>query len=129
MRHILFAGTSAAAALALLGSSAGACAQGFGAKPGAWENTITVSGIVIPPDVLAKMPPERRAMVEQQTGANGGRGQPQVRRTCVTKEMLEKGFTANPDSSCTAETVTRSSTKLAMKTTCTAPIFFFYMSW
>ena len=96
MPKVLFVAPFVAAAAVLMGAPTDAPAQTFGAKPGAWENTITVSGLTIPPDVLAKMPPDRRAIVEQQLSADGAAGQPSVRRTCVTKETLEKGFTPNP---------------------------------
>jgi hypothetical protein len=95
-------------------------AQTFEAKPGAWENSVTMSGLAIPPEVLAKMPPDRRAIVEQQMSANGG--QTTVRKMCVTKDDMEKGFMQSPNSSCTVETVSKTSTKLLMKTTCTAPV-------
>jgi hypothetical protein len=102
-------------------TSTSASAQSFGAKPGAWETTVTMSGMTIPPEVLAKMPPDRRAIVEQQLSANGG-GQSTVRKSCITKEDLDKGFMPNPNSSCTVQTVSQTSTKLVMKTTCTAPV-------
>lgn len=95
-------------------------AQSFGAKPGAWETTVTMSGMTIPPEVLAKMPPDRRAIVEQQLSANGG--QSTVRKSCITKEDLAKGFNPNPNSSCTVQTVSQTSTKLVMTTSCTAPV-------
>jgi hypothetical protein len=96
-------------------------AQSFGVKPGAWENTVTIAGLTIPPDVLAKMPPERRAMVEQQLGANGG-GQPQVHRRCVKQEDLDQAFMPNTRSSCEIEVVSRTTTKIVMHTTCSSPV-------
>jgi hypothetical protein len=113
LRTVLFA-----AALGLL--AVDASAEGFGAKPGAWENTVTTSGLTIPPEVLAKMPPDRRAMVEQQLSANSG--QSQVRRVCITKEKLEQGFTPSANSSCTVQTVSRTASKMVMTTTCTSPV-------
>ena len=41
----------------------------------------------IPPDVLAKMPPEQRARVE---AAMKGGPSTDVRKECITKEKLEK---------------------------------------
>jgi hypothetical protein len=114
LKTVLFA-----AALGLVGVDA--AAEGFGAKPGAWENTVTTSGLTIPPEVLARMPPDRRAMVEQQLAANGG-AQPQIRKVCITQEKLEQGFTPSANSSCTVQTVSRTATKLVMTTTCAAPV-------
>ena len=98
-----------------------ASAQAFDAKPGAWETTVTTSGMTIPPDMLAKMTPERRAMAEQRMAAIGA-GQPQVRKSCVRQADLEKGFVPPPQVGCTVETVSRTSTKLVMTTTCTTPV-------
>jgi hypothetical protein len=94
-------------------------AQSFGAKPGAWETTVTVSGLSIPPEVLAKMPPDRRAMVEQKLAENGG-GTPTVRKTCVTKENMEKGFLSrNQDPNCKVTVVSQTATKIVMTNVCT----------
>jgi hypothetical protein len=112
---------AACLAVAAALTSTSASAQSFGAKPGAWETTVTMAGMTIPPEVLAKMPPDRRAIVEQQLSANGG-GQPTVRKICMTKEDLSKGFMPNPNTSCTVQTVSQTSTKLVMSTTCTAPV-------
>jgi hypothetical protein len=111
---------SACLAVAAALASTSANAQSFGAKPGAWETTVTMSGMTIPPEVLAKMPPDRRAIVEQQLSANNG--QATVSKACITKEDLSKGFMPNPNSSCTVQTVSQTSTKLVMNTTCTAPV-------
>ena len=97
----------------LVGVHAAATAQSFAAKPGAWEMTTTMSGAIIPPDVLAKMPPERRAMVEQRMA------QGQTRKSCVKQEDLDQDRFLRQDSGCTVKTVTRTPTKLVMATTCT----------
>ena len=108
--------TCAAACVVLLASSA-AHAESFNAKPGAWEMTTTMTGLTIPPDVLAKMPPERRAMIEKRM-ADGSA--PQTRKSCVKKEDLDQDrFMQSADASCTVKTVSRTSTKLVMATTCT----------
>lgn len=120
MMKILRVAPALCLALTSLVSSA-ALAQSFGVKPGAWENTLTVSGLTIPPEVLAKMPPDRRAMVEQQLSANGG-GQPQVHKRCVKQEDIDKGFTPNANSSCKIDVVSRTATKMLMNTTCSSPV-------
>jgi hypothetical protein len=96
-------------------------AQTFNAKPGAWETTVTTSGLTIPPDTLARMPPDRRALVEQKMAAIGA-GRPQVRRSCVSQADLQKGFAPPSSASCTVKTVSKTSTRLAMTTTCTEPV-------
>ncbi len=104
---ILFAGSIASPA----------AAQSFDVKPGAWEMTTTISGNVIAPDALAKMPADRRALVEQRM-AEGNT--PRTRRACVKKEDLEQDrFLESQSADCTVRTVSRSGTKLVMATTCT----------
>ncbi|MGA2360569.1 MAG: hypothetical protein ABSF66_16325 [Terriglobales bacterium] len=62
-------------------------------KEGLWEMTVThsMSGMPampdIPPDVLAKMPPEQRARMEAMM--KGGPST-DVRKECITKEKIEK---------------------------------------
>ena len=60
-------------------------------KEGLWEMTMThsMTGMPavpnIPPDALAKLPPEQRARVEAMM-----KGGPNVQKVCITKEKLEK---------------------------------------
>ena len=98
-----------------------ASAQTFNARPGVWETTVTTSGVSVPPELLAKMPPDRRALVEQKLAAIGA-GQAQVRKSCVKQADLQKGFAPLPHDGCTVRTVSRSSTKIVMATTCTTPV-------
>ena len=106
----------ATAVMAVTMTSA-AQAQTFNAKPGAWEMTTSMTGAMIPPDVLAKMPPERRAMIEKRM-ADGQT--PQVRKSCIRKEDLAQDrFMQSTDANCTVKTVSRTPTKLTMATTCT----------
>ncbi len=62
-------------------------------KEGLWEITVThsMSGMPampsIPPDALAKMPPEQRARIEAMM--KGG-ASTDVHKDCITKEKLEK---------------------------------------
>ena len=98
-------------------------ADSFNARPGAWENTVTTStsGMVIPPEALAKMPPERRAMVEKMMGdKNGGGGSTRTQKTCVKKEDLDQGrFLTRTREGCKVDVITRTPTRLVAKTTCT----------
>jgi hypothetical protein len=91
-------------------------------KEGLWEMTVThsMTGIPaapnIPPDTLAKMPPEQRARIEAMM-----KGTPttDVRKECVTKEKLENNsaFSANRGS-CTRTLVNSTNSKLEVKFHC-----------
>lgn len=89
-------------------------------KEGLWEVTVThsMSGMPaapnIPPDALAKMPPEQRARIEAMT-----KGTPDVRKECVTKEKLAKNaaFSANRGD-CTRTVTNSTGSKLEMKVHC-----------
>ena len=91
-------------------------------KEGLWEVTVTHSmtpmpGMPnIPPDVLAKMPPEQRARMEAMMK---GRASTDVRKDCVTKEKLEKrtAFSDNREG-CTRTVVNSSGSKLEIKLHC-----------
>ena len=91
-------------------------------KEGLWEMTVThsMTGIPaapnIPPDTLAKMPPEQRARIEAMM-----KGTPitDVRKECVTKEKLgnNSAFSANRGS-CTRTFVNSTNSKLEVKFHC-----------
>lgn len=95
-------------------------AQSLDAKPGAWETTVKsdMHGSMIPPDALAKMPPERRAMVEKMMAE----GRSSTNRTCVKKEDLDAGrFDRQQRAGCKVDIVTRTSKKIVGTTTCASP--------
>lgn len=75
----------------LIGAPPAARADSLKAKPGAWEMTFTTqsSGMLVPPDVLAAMPPEQRAKVEQSMQARAGKPTIHSVKTCITKEDLD----------------------------------------
>jgi hypothetical protein len=91
-------------------------------KEGLWEMTVThsMTGMPampsIPPDALAKMPPEQRARIEAMM-----KGGPttDVRKECVTKEKLEKqsAFSDNRKE-CTRTVLNSTSSKLEIKIHC-----------
>jgi hypothetical protein len=91
-------------------------------KEGLWEVTVThsMTGMPampnIPPDALAKMPPEQRARMEAMM--KGG-ATTDVRKECVTKEKLEKhsAFSANRGD-CTRTVVNSTGSKLEVKFHC-----------
>ena len=89
-------------------------------KEGLWEITMThsMTGMPampnIPPDVLAKMPPEQRARIEAMT-----KGTPDVRKECVTKEKLEKHSAfGNNRGECTRTVISSTGRKLEVKFHC-----------
>ena len=91
-------------------------------KEGLWEVTSThsMTGMPampnIPPEALAKMPPEQRARVEAMM--KGG-ASTDVRKECVTKEKLEKrsAFSDNRGD-CTRTVVHSTGSKLELKFHC-----------
>ena len=92
------------------------------AKEGLWEVTVThsMSGMPappnLPPDALAKLPPDQRARIE---GMMKGTPTTDVRKECVTKEKLAKNaaFSANRGE-CTRTVVTSTGKKLEAKFHC-----------
>ena len=112
----------ASISLAALACAALLLADTLNVKPGQWEATSTVqtSGLPpIPPEVLEKMTPEQRQMMEQRMKCN------QTPRTttgksCITKEQIEKGFdVGDSDQSCTRTVVSSTSSKQEIKIECT----------
>jgi len=91
-------------------------------KEGLWEVTVThsMSGMptapAIPADALAKMPPEQRGRIEAMM--KGGPST-DVRKSCVTKDKLEKhsAFSDNRGD-CTRTVVTSTGSKLEVKFHC-----------
>ena len=91
-------------------------------KEGLWEVTVThsMSGMPaapsIPPDALAKMPPEQRARIEAMM--KGG-ASTDVRKECVTKEKLQKHSAfSNNRGDCTRTVVSSTGSKMEVKFHC-----------
>jgi hypothetical protein len=92
-------------------------------KFGLWEmnNTINVTGMpAIPPDVLAKMPPEQRArMEERMKNYGGGPGRAHTYKSCFTKKKLEEGMGFDDQKQqCKRKIISSSSTQLEMQVEC-----------
>jgi hypothetical protein len=92
-------------------------------KEGLWEMTVThsMTGMpAIPPDTLAKMPPEQRARVEaamKQSGMGGPTAD--VHKECVTKEKLDKQSAFSDDrKECTRTVLNSTGSKLEIKVHC-----------
>jgi uncharacterized protein DUF3617 len=97
--------------------------QALDIKLGLWEitSTVAMTGMPampnIPPDVLAKMPPEQRAKMQ---AAMGGSPTTTVRKVCITKEKMDKQTAFNDErKNCTRTVVSSSSSKLDIKMQCT----------
>jgi hypothetical protein len=105
-----------------------ALADSLDVKPGAWDmsSTTLTSGSLIPPDTLAKMPPEQRAKIEQSMQARSGKPITHTSKECVTQEDLDqdrmlKEQHEDGDLQCTRRVVSKSSRKLVIERTCPAP--------
>ena len=117
LRHIIFA----VAAVALTPLSH---AEGFNVRTGAWEVTTasTVSGMPVPKDALARMPPEQRAKIEAAMAARAGKTSASTSTTCVTKEDLERGqLTKSGDARCTRKVIAQTASRYEMEETCAGP--------
>ena len=69
----------------------------------------------IPPDVLARLTNEQRALMEERL-----KGKPITRKTCVKREDMDKPLTmGNDDKACTRTLVTSSGSKQEIHVECT----------
>jgi hypothetical protein len=91
-------------------------------KEGLWEMTVThsMTGMPavpnLPPDALAKLPPEQRARVE---ALMKGGASTDVHKECITKEKLEKHSAfSNNRGDCTRTVVNSTGSKLEVKFHC-----------
>ncbi|MGO9863806.1 MAG: DUF3617 domain-containing protein [Terriglobales bacterium] len=95
-------------------------------KLGLWENTVThsITGMpampAIPPDTLAKMPPEQRARIEAMMKQSGmGGPATDVHKECITQEKLDKQSAFDvTQHGCTRTVVTSTASKLELKIHC-----------
>ncbi len=110
--------------------SAGA-GESFAVKPGAWEISMTTqtSGTLIPPDVLAQLPPERRARVEESMKARAARPKTHISKECLTQEDLDrhnilKGAEDEDIDShqCMVKVLSKTSRKVELEKTCSVPV-------
>lgn len=111
------------------GQLTSAHAESLNAKTGAWEMTHTTisTGTLIPPDVLAKMPPDRRTQIEESMKARSGKPTTFSTKECITKDDLDQNrmIKDNEDEEegvqCTTKVTVKSAGKLVMDRTCPAP--------
>jgi hypothetical protein len=99
--------------------------QPLDVKLGLWETTFTTetSGMPpIPPEMMSKMTPEQKARMEAAMAARQGQGpHTQTRKSCVTKEDLNKAIwdRDKEDPDCKKTIVTSTSHKVEAKLECT----------
>jgi hypothetical protein len=101
-------------------------AASFNAKPGAWQmsmNTLIV-GTPLSPEVLATMPPEKRAKVEKAMKERAAKPITLTHKICVTQENLDQDRiieSEKEDSKCTRKVLSKSETRLVMEQICPEP--------
>jgi len=104
-----------------------AVAETFNMKTGAWELTYTsmTTGMLLPPELLERLPPERRAKVEESMKARSGQPKTRVHKGCITQKDLDENRFLKADgdenTECVVKVLSKSSTKLVMERTCPAP--------
>ena len=107
------------------GISFHAAAESLNVKPGAWHITVvtTTTGNPIPPEALAKLPPDQRAQIEESMKARSGKPNTETFKSCMTKEALDQDrmFDTESDGNCARKILSKSSTKLVIEQTCSTP--------
>jgi len=102
-----------------------ALADSFNAKLGAWEITSTsmTSGMLIPAEALANMPPDQRARIEKSMQARSGKPSTHVMKSCVTKSDLDQDrvLKSEDDENCKRKIISKSASKIVYEQTCKAP--------
>lgn len=102
----------------------GSQAESFDIKTGAWEvtTTTTIEGMLIPKEVLAKMPPEQRAKFEQQMKSRAAKPDTDTEHSCITKEELDRNeILKSENPQCTRNVISNSGRKLEVEETCPPP--------
>jgi hypothetical protein len=108
------------------GTTSQTLAASFNAKPGAWQmsmNTLIV-GTPLPPEVLATMPPEKRAKVEKAMKERAATPVTFSHKVCVTQENLDQDRIIQSDkndSRCTRKVMSKSATRIVMEQICPEP--------
>jgi len=93
-------------------------------KEGLWETTMTnsISGMPSQSDMLANLPPDQRARMEELLKQRGMsmNGNTTTSKSCVTKEKIEKGmaFANENRQNCTRDIVSSSPTHTEVKYHC-----------
>lgn len=115
----------------VLAASAPLCAQAtpFNTKAGAWKTTVTttMSGLPkgsmpkISKEQLAKLPPERRAMVEKMMAMQQGKPVKTTTKSCLKKsDTMEKLMANDPNRpNCKRKIVKKTASSMDVEVTCT----------
>jgi hypothetical protein len=93
-------------------------------KTGSWEVMMatTVTGVPIPQDALAKMPPDQHAKFEEAMKARAGKVNTSTMHTCVTKEDLDRGDLMKSErENCTRKVIDQSARRFEVEESCAAP--------
>ncbi len=96
-------------------------------RPGLWEMTSkgqTSGSLPIPADVLARLPPDRRAKMEAAIAASQARAAtPHVSRQCITAESLQRGLELDErrERGCQETIVSSSSSEMNIQVECKSP--------
>jgi hypothetical protein len=89
-------------------------------KLGLWEITTTTKMAGLPgmsDEMLAKIPPERRAKMLAALEARSGK--PHVAKQCMTEEKIARGFKTDEGDSCTRQVLASSATEVKVHDECT----------
>lgn len=126
VRSVTFLGEDVlkiAASISVISVVCGAlwAADTLNVKPGQWESTMTTQMTGLPPipqEVLDKMTPQQRQMMEERMKGNQTT-HPVTTKSCLTKEDIQKGFNGgDDDKACTRTVISSSSSKQEIKIEC-----------
>jgi Protein of unknown function (DUF3617) len=96
-------------------------------RPGLWEMTSqgeNSGALPIPAEVLANLPPDRRAKMEAALAASRARAaKPHVSRQCITAESLQRGIDLDEKrgNDCQEKVVSSSSSEMDVQIECKGP--------
>jgi len=96
-------------------------------KLGLWETTTTHASSGAPPlsqEMLDRLTPEQRAKFEERMRNRSGQARTETRRSCLTKEQLEKHFLFEDDKgmNCTRNIVSATRRKIDASVECSSPM-------
>jgi hypothetical protein len=102
-----------------------ALAATLDAKTGEWEMTTTTvtTGMPIPEEALARMPPDRRAKIEAALQARAGKPTTHVAKRCITKEDLDSDqvIKSSDEGNCKRKILSKSANRMELEQTCGMP--------
>jgi hypothetical protein len=92
-------------------------------EPGAWQTTTrtTPQGVLIPPEMLAQMPPAQRARIAASMQARSGKTSTHVDKECITAQQLqhqELPFAGPEGEGCARTVIASTSTRQEFRLSC-----------